>query len=297
MALDIFPNLLTASFRGVVFPVAGMSMKVSQTLVEHVYPDRDGGRVEGTGRNPTRYTFRVPMRRCVAEGFYPDGWRALVKACSDRSTGTLVHPELGGLDVKPSDATSQWAAGARDGADVDLEFVESTEDGEVLARLLAQKAPYFVVEEATARAREALLALPDGPGEDLFDLLDAAKARMRQVAGAIDQNRLSISNVLAAFAGFVSAADQIMTSIEKTWDPAAYEGYQALAIAVGAAADQANEIVGKTVTRKRIPKAMTVAGAAAFVAMTLDDFLRFNPALADASEVPAGASVFAQVAA
>jgi prophage DNA circulation protein len=291
--LDIFGNLLTASFRGVAFPAARIELGVGHSQATHLYPRRDGGRTEHLGRDPNPHTFKIPFLRSIDKALYPGRWREFIAAYADGSSGQLMHPELGPIQVKPLKSTTIWEPDKRDGCWVDAPFLESDEDGEAFARAVKKAAPYFLVESSAARAKEALQKLPSPPKPDLFDALDAAKNRLRVVAGAVDQARLSVSNVLAAIAGVVAAGNALMSSIEKAFDPDAYEGLAALSDMIAAATDQAKEFAGKAVVVRRIARGQPVESAAAEVGMSTEDFLQFNPRFADASEVPAGTSVFA----
>lgn len=291
---DVFGNLLTMSFRGVVFDAESVGLEVKQATVTHVYPGRDGGRTEHLGRDPNAHRFRIPFLRSLDQDLYPNRWRAFLVAFSDGSTGPLVHPELGEVKVKPISASQTWSAGARAGVWVDAVFIESDEDGEAFARSLKKKAPYFLVEANAAKAKAALAPLDFGPDAgDLFDKLDAAVAQFRKVTGAIDVSRMLVSNVFAAVAGVIAAANGLMVAVEKTWDPRAYEGLVALVDVCNGAADQAAEIAGKKVVAKTLRRDLRVEAAAKFVGASLEDFLRFNAGFADASVVPSGTIVFA----
>lgn len=289
---DVFGAMLQASFRGVVFECQRAEIEINHATVVHTYPDRDGGRVENLGREPVPYRFKIPFLRGVDPVMYPQRWREFCAAFSDGSTGDLVHPELGVVRVKPTKSLHPWVPETRDGVVVDATFIESNEDGEAFARSLAQKAPYLVVEAAFVKAKTALLKLPQPPAPGLFDQLEKAKNALGAVAGTVNRARLAVDGVFGRVQGVVVAADAIMTSVEKTWDPAAYEGLKALSDLASAAAAQAEEIAGKRIVPRRVPRDMPVE-AAAFAAMSLDDFLDFNPALASADGVRKGEVVFA----
>jgi prophage DNA circulation protein len=292
-SLDILPSLLPTSWRGVIFPTTTVDLDINHSTVTHLYPHRDGGRVEGMGRDPVAHRFRIPFLRSIDRGLYPQRFREFVVAWSDGSKGDLGHPELGILPCRPSKGTASWSADKRDGCWVDATWLESTDDGEAFAKLFRQSAPYFLVEERVRVAKVALLALKEPPSKDLFDRLDQAKNALRLVAGRVAQARLSVNNILASVAGFVAAADALMVQVEKTWDHKGYEALGALADAVKAAKSQAEELLGVSIVTKVIPRPMTVEDAAAFVGMAFEEFLRFNARLADVDLVRKGQQVFA----
>lgn len=293
---DIFPNLLPALWRGVPMPVVEMGHKLSHSVVEHLYPDRDAGRVESTGRNPNRYRFHVAYRRALGQDVYPKQFREFVRAYADRSAGELQHPEYGVLRVRPTEGDLAWRASARDGADAQVEFVEATEDDEDFARRLGSAAPYFVVTERARQARADLTALPDDrrPSISLLDALDKATLAMQQVAGQFEMSRRSLDNLGASVARVVRAGDAIMTALERSGDPRAYPAIRSLAGLLDAAARSAQELTGRAIRVRRVPRAMPVADAALMIGNTVEDFLRLNPRYAATGRVPAGASVYAR---
>jgi hypothetical protein len=132
-ALDL---LLPFEWRGINFPTASFEVEVSQDHVEHKWPDRDGAHIEGVGRNPLVITARIPMRNGVSPGkqesfakgaLYPGVYLKFLAACADRSTGTLRHPELGRISVKCKSCKTHWDANRRDGVDIDVVWVETTD--------------------------------------------------------------------------------------------------------------------------------------------------------------------------
>lgn len=292
---DVLSNLLTTSFRDVEFDAERIELEVGHATVVHTYPERDGGIVESLGRDPAIHTLKIPFLHSLDPDLYPNRFRKFLAAFLDGSTGVLVHPEIGEVDVKPNGKLkTAWEADKRAGCVIECTFIESTEDGEAFDRAIKRKAPYALVEQRASFAKTALLAVPNGPDSDLFDALDGAVLAMKKVMGEIDQARLSMSNIFAAFARVVSTANDIMTVCERTMDYRSYDGLIALSDLIGAAADQVKEAFGKTIIAKTIRRDMPVEGAAKFIGSSLDDFLRLNPGLAEASVVTAGTIVFAE---
>ncbi len=293
---DVLKRLLPTSFRDVAFEAEKVELEFGHASVAHTYRGRDGGRVENLGRDPAVHTFRIPFLRSLDPDFYPNRFRKFLAAFQDGSSGPLVHPELGELTVKPNGKVkTSWEAGQRAGVVVECVFIEADEDGE-FARSILAKAPYDFVEKRAADAKAALLTLPSGQDEDLFNtlfgLLDDALAILRKVTGAIDMARMSVDNMMAAAAKVVSVCNDLMIAIEKTWDPAAYEGLVALRDVAKGAGEQVQEFLGNKIQIKIIPRDMPLEAAARFVGAGLDDFLRFNAGLAGASRVDKGTQVF-----
>jgi DNA circularisation protein N-terminus len=291
---DVLSRMLPTSFRDVAFEAERVELEFGHATVVHTYPGRDGGRVENLGRDPAVHTFRIHFLRSLDPDFYPNRFRKFLAAFSDGSAGPLVHPELGELTVKPNGKIkTAWEAGQRAGIVVEAVFIEADDDGE-FGRAILARAPYDFVEQRAADAKKAILALPSPPDGSIFDKLDSAVRLLRKVTGAIDQARLSVSNVLASVAAVITACNDLMLAIEKTWDPQAYEGLLALVDVCNGAADQVENILGKKIVVKTILRDMPLESAARFVSMGLDDFLTFNPGLAAFSQVAAGTVVFAQ---
>ncbi len=132
-ALDI---LLPYEWRSIGFPCMNFEVELSQDHVEHKWPDRDGAHIEGVGRNPLVFTAKIPMRNGVKPGpnetfvqgtLYPKVYLKFLGACADRTSGFLRHPELGLVRVKCKSAKTHWDANKRDGVDIDVTWVESTD--------------------------------------------------------------------------------------------------------------------------------------------------------------------------
>ncbi len=134
---DLFGKLLSYQWRGIEFPCASFEVSLSQDQVEHKWPDRDGAHIEATGRNPIVFTAKVLFRNGVkfaksehksgVTPMYPDVFRFFMTACQDRTTGTLQHPEFGAVQVKCKSAVAHWDPNKRDGVDVDVVWVETTD--------------------------------------------------------------------------------------------------------------------------------------------------------------------------
>lgn len=289
---DVLGRLLPTSFRTVAFEAERVELEFGHATVVHTFPGRDGGRVENLGRDPAVHTLRIPFLRSLDPDFYPNRFRKFLAAFSDGSAGPLVHPELGELTVKPNGKVKvSWESTTRAGVFVEATFLEADDDGGFASAILA-KAPYDFVEQRAADAKKALLGLPKGPDPSLFDKLDEGLALLRKVTGAIDMARLSMSNIITAFARVVTVCDDLMFAVEKTFDPDAYEGLAALRDVIKGAGDQIREIFGSAIQVKTVPRDMPVEAAAAFFGAGLDAFLRLNSGLAGSSSVDKGTLVF-----
>jgi DNA circularisation protein len=146
---DLFDALLQLEWKGIPIPYAGMKNKLRQDLVIHKFVDRDGAHIEGTGRHPLEFTAKVPCLNNLSRGsaenwpvqLYPFTRDALLRACADKSSGTLQHPELGSLTCKCQ--TMEWdlEAQVRSGVWVDLSWIETDDTGVDLDHDLSVPSP------------------------------------------------------------------------------------------------------------------------------------------------------------
>ena len=60
--INIARNLLIPAFRGIEFIPTNWDFSFDQGHAAHLYPDRDAGFIEGTGRNPSKHQFTALFR-------------------------------------------------------------------------------------------------------------------------------------------------------------------------------------------------------------------------------------------
>ena len=295
MIADVLAKLLRGSFRDVEFFASGFSFGFEQTHVQHLYPDRDAGFVEATGRNPATHSFQAIFRNgngLATSLQYPGAWRSFVTACLDRSMGTLLHPELGPLKVKCRSLRTSWDATKRDGVDVEVEFVETTDKEDELAAIFSRDAGYAVEFEA-GFLDAAIKDVTPAPKADATlspSLLDSVK----QLTGTIAQAKASVGNVAAAVESYANAIDDLAQQIDSLNEPAyapILESMRALHAGVldlGASVKTKLRPVTLVVVARDAP---TSAVASAF-GNSLEDFLSLNPALGSKTSLPSGEPVF-----
>lgn len=134
----LFASLLPMSWRGIHFPYVSTEIELRQDLAIHKVADKNGAHVEGTGRAPYQFTARIPFLNNLSRGaaeqwqspLYPDAWQAFFDACSDRTSGTLGHPQLGPRNCKCETARTTLDANVRSGVYVSVTWIE-TDDGVV----------------------------------------------------------------------------------------------------------------------------------------------------------------------
>jgi len=150
-------TLLQASFRGVSFDVESVGDTTARSLALHEYPYRDGADAEDLGTGARRMRFTA----IVWGDDYETRLQALLAAVRQADVGELVHPVFGTV---PNALCALWridhAADLRDGARLELEFVEAG----AAVRVFDQASPVLAAEkistlgdEARAAADEALV--------------------------------------------------------------------------------------------------------------------------------------------
>lgn len=297
--LDVLAKLLRIEWRGVDLFAKSFSFGFEHDHASHEYPDRDAGFIEATGRKPAKYSFELLFRNGIAaapEEQYPGAWRKFIVACLDRSTGTLVHPELGPLKVKCVTQQTSWDGNVRDGVDVSVQFVESADEEDELAALLKQSASYDAEFEASTL--DGLVAdvkpAPEMPPELSPSLLDSLK----KMKGLIAQAQMSIGNAAAAIESYANAVDDLAEAISSLNDPAYAPILESLRRLHSAVIDLGQSVkqVARPVTMVLVRRDAPVAAVASAFGNKLQDFLALNPAAATRTSLPAGEPVFVYVA-
>jgi prophage DNA circulation protein len=295
--LDVLARLSEASWRGITFYHGQMSFGFEQQHVQHLYPDRDAGFIESTGRNPATYTFAVLFRNGIAgwkDTPYPTVWRKFVAACADRTRGVLVHPEFGDLNVKCKTCRTTWDPARRDGVDVEVEFVEASDEENELATALGK---IGTVALSTARSIDDALGnvspVPELPDTLKPSLLDSLK----KLKGSLDQFKQGIGNIGAQIDSVLGGISDLTDTISALDDPKNYPLIDALQRLFGDVVDLASTSTrkGKPVTLAQSSQTADVSTVAAFFGMSVEDFLRLNPSLASRTSVAAGTDVLVLV--
>lgn len=126
------------------FPVTNVQTDITQDLAIHKYPDLDGARVENTGRNPITVhataifvnTITPSAKESWIEGtLYPNVYQQVITSALQRQTGTLQHPFIGQFSAKLASAHSVIDAGFRGGEMLDLQFIETINDDNILTQI------------------------------------------------------------------------------------------------------------------------------------------------------------------
>jgi prophage DNA circulation protein len=113
--------LRQASFRGATFHVETAAAASGRRAASHEYPGRDIPYAEDLGRKQWSYSFTA---YCVGT-LYPLQRDALLKACTQKGAGTLVHPSFGSKQVVCTDVSVQEERQSGNYCSFSLAFVEA----------------------------------------------------------------------------------------------------------------------------------------------------------------------------
>lgn len=306
---NILGRLLPVKWRDVGFPTTGFRHALEHDQVQHRYMDRDGAHVEATGRSPFVFSCRALFRNGIEPGaterdwprpLYPDGWRKFLVAAADRSTGKLIHPELGEIQCKLRSAETVWDAGVRDGVDVDVTWVESTDDSDdALGEALGRPGPLAGVQVAavalsefqyagkTAAEAARLTGAKDPPGMGLLDfankltaLVDKGTLLERRGAGVLDQA--------------LYRAGRVVDAMDRVASPPDWPGKrqaQVLMDSLVQLRDTASRPFNKPTRYFVTTRDMTLTAVAAYLQRPINVLVTMNPKLATGPVIPAGTIV------
>lgn len=137
-----------ASWRGIPFETEDSSSEYGQRLVVREYPYRQTPSTDALGRLARRFTLTAYV---VGPNYDLDRDR-LTAAAERGESGTLVHPELGALDVRLERCTVTERSTEQRRASLQLSFVES---GEQVFPVAAVDAPSAATTQAQAAAAAA----------------------------------------------------------------------------------------------------------------------------------------------
>jgi prophage DNA circulation protein len=299
--VDVLKDLQAFSWRGIEFPVTKMRLSISQTLAEHQYWGFDGARIEATGRRPLIFTATIPFVNGIVPGkserwgvLYPFEFRKFLAAMSDRSTGALIHPEMGELTAKPHTADAEWKGDEhRDGAMVEATWTETlVEDYDLTA--IDNPSPIAIAETAALDL--------DASKDDLESLVAEYRLPkyertfaddLTSIAAVGDQIAISQQRVVGKINNVIYKAKQVRDSALRAKNALMWPAIQSATRIADAAIDIRKSLLesGKDVVFYSVPKATTVAGLVPVTGASTRELLELNPQLAYQPIVRAGTVV------
>lgn len=292
--LDILQLLPPLSWRGIEVPCQANSVTFEQGIVEHRQHGIDGAHVESVGRGSARMSFTIPFRVGIIEyhDLYPKRFRDFWDACLDGSTGPLKHPEFGELDAKCASFALDVNPERRDGYDVRVEFVETTESELTIADNPVGPID-FAISIADSMGKKYSIAVPDYDDGSGTDLLQALK----QLKGFVSLLQMTVQGVLTRIDSMIDAVNGMIDAVNQATSVEAWGVIDSLKAIIASLYEVKGSIAPE---HKRVefivaPKNMTVRDAAAAAKMELRDFFGMNPKFARVKEIKLGEEYFVQV--
>lgn len=214
MAVDIFTKTNPCSFRGIPFPVSKFSQSESHANVPHRAVDRDGARIEMVGLEPRQFTLTIPLINNLQPGpneewvqpLFPDTYDELLIALRDRSTGVLVHPTEGELNVKAVSFPHEFDSSTRNGVVFEVTFLETIEGEELL-------------DPSQANFSVAMQAMEELEGMPIVEELDfdfsSFKDSLRQLQSVFDGIGIMEAQLTGLVTGLIQDLDSLAASISR----------------------------------------------------------------------------------
>jgi prophage DNA circulation protein len=295
VTLDILERLLPLTWRGIKVPCLANSAALQHSTVEHNQYGVSGGEIENTCRKSVKFQFRVMFRNGLAwsEILYPYVFRDFWNACTDRTTGPLIHPEFGLIDCKVESANVHYDPTWRDGCDLDVTWSETIEKGISIELAASSPITHAVsMGEKFDQIKGTISPVPeynDGSGTDLLGAL-------KKIQGAMLLLQLTMADLAAQVDNVIVGVNGMIDQVSEVADPKSWAVVDTLNEIVSALT-QAAESLGAQIGRKKIEiRTTTAEGGAMLVAarygQTPEDFFKLNPAMAARDPIPPGTDIF-----
>lgn len=302
----------------VEFPVTEMTVSFSQDLVEHKFWQVDGAQVEATGRNPLVFDAKIPFKNHIVPGknekfsnLYPSEYRKFILATTDRTDGTLVHPEFGPITCKVQSVSSDWRATSRDGCDVHVTWIETlTEEG--LSKVNSNASPVNNVETFAGDLDAELSStfFPSDPvyQPNFFDTLtqitsitDQVSIQSNRIVGKIDNVSYRLNRIEESVS---RATTPPRTSVKSIINPNPGQANKALTTLYWPIRQTINQLKsnmnglkqallesGRPIVFFRVPKVSTIGSITVATKAPLKDLIDLNPDLVKRPYLPVGTIV------
>jgi prophage DNA circulation protein len=292
MAADVLAQLLEASWRGISFPTTQVETDGSHNVVQHRRQDRDGWRVENTGRNSYVFRFRIPFINTIAHGdnetwdvLYPVTYRRMLTALEDRTSGPFQHPDYGTRNCKVATYKTVLDPEFRGGPTMAVELYETVDDGDAIA--LDQTSTLAIAAEAAYDLDAEFLPLtppPDTGTPGGISLTDFIKS-LGAIADEWDLFKMQI-------AASINRVTHALEVLEEKFggEPGFSDKTERLISALHAYRQQGLQRA-RPVSLYIVPRRTTLAAIAQRLRSSVPDLIRLNPELAASLIVPAQTAV------
>lgn len=297
--LDILGDLLPLQWRGIEVPCVGNDIEGSNLLVEHNQYGVDGGDQESVCRKSYKLNFRCLFRGGLSgyKNLYPTTFRDFWNACADRSAGILQHPEFGQITCKVSSFKAVYDPRARDGADIDVVWLEHNAQDSLKLGIAPSPITYAV---GLAGDLEVILSnhqtLPPFDNGTKLTL----KQAVNKIKGTIELAEGKVDSILADIQVTVGALNDIVDGVASLAHPDAWAITDSAREIQNALLDLQANIGNEAGAKRRRVRIYTTATPhklselAALYGMALDEFVGLNPMLGgERYDIAAGTQVLA----
>lgn len=288
---DILSQLLETKWRGISFPTISVMSTGGHGLVPHKRMDRNGWRVENTGRNSLAVTLRAPFINTIARGrgetwanLYPETYRKVMAALEERSTGPFQHPIYGVRTMKAADWKEELNPEFRGGPTLDVNFIESVDEGDSAALAVSSDLGLAASSAFSLDSTITTLTPPPDTGlaDDGFSSFTDFVQQLQAVGSKAD---LARARVVAKAERVVHTALSLQDTAGRV-DAGYRDSAQRFASAVRSAV-KTLATLGADKTFYSVPKRATVPAIANRLKNTVTEILSLNPQLAGSLSVPA----------
>ena len=294
----LFGYLLEFQWRGIGVPTEKFTTEIRQDLVIHKFADRDGAHIESTGRHPFQITATIPFivginaglaESWVAYPLYPDQFRKFFIACTDNTSGTLQHPELGPLTCKCESARFTWSAHRRGGVDVEASWIESDDTTGDLTAALSTASPLAGLTSSAADFDVQLAAPNFGAVPPPFVPKFTFSSLVQSITADIDQFTVLAHQVTGQLNAMVYSAQQVTTALNLASNALQWPLQLSASKTIEAARTALTQVIakGKPVSKYTVLKDSTMGQLATSIPADIGDLINLNPTLLQSFTVPA----------
>lgn len=220
---ELFNSLLELKWRGLSVPFKSLDSEGSQDLAGHKRVDRQGVRLEGTGRNGYVFKVQIPFLNGLAQAkqenwqnLFPETFLVFQGFLEDRSSGELQHPLYGKINCKAATWKISLTSDVRSGVIAEVVFEETSDDDE--AQTIGGASGTLGAVNAAAIDLDAQLGQLNPPFDN--GLKDAGFGSFEDFANQLssigDQASLLKNKVFGKIDNVIGSLNKISDSIDET---------------------------------------------------------------------------------
>lgn len=276
------------------------SQQEAHDSVSHRAVDRDGARIEQIGLAPRMFSLAIPLindlragpsERWDARSLFPDVFDPLLEALRDKSTGVLVHPTEGELNVKVASFSYDFLPTTRNGVMLEASFTETITEDTIFD---PSPASFSIAIEAV----DTLVALV--PDEIDFDFI-TFKELLGRIQAIFDSVGLIEAQIGGVVSGMIADLKALAASVSRqcnlsdaTPETVSAQGVILDLIAqIRSTCEEAARAlsISKQLKTYRSPFEMTWSQLARQLDCDVSDLMDLNPSLVSGPSVPAGEDI------